>query len=68
MRAACPSFAGRLALNEDEAVAAFHELGSPVALKVSSAAVQHKTAIGGIALDVRDEAGVREAFRRLGAV
>jgi acetyl-CoA synthetase/acetyltransferase len=39
-----------------------------VALKVSSAAVQHKTAIGGIVLDVRDEAGVREAFRRLGAV
>ena len=27
--------------------------------------MQHKTAIGGIALDVRDEAGVREAFRGL---
>ena len=66
--AACPSLRGRLALNEDEAVAAFHELGWPVALKVSSPAVQHKTAIGGIALDVRDEAGVREAFRRLGVV
>jgi acetate---CoA ligase (ADP-forming) len=67
-RRGVPVVAGRLALNEDDAVAAFHELGSPVALKVSSAAVQHKTAIGGLVLDVRDEAGVREAFRRLGAV
>jgi acyl-CoA synthetase (NDP forming) len=63
-----PVVRGRLALTEDDAVAAFHELGSPVALKVSAPQVQHKTAIGGIALDVRDEAGVREAFRRLGAV
>ena len=37
-------------------------------MKLSSPAIQHKTAIGGIALEVRDEAGVREAFRRLGAV
>ncbi len=63
-----PVVRGRLALNEDDAVAAFQELGSPVALKISSGAVQHKTAIGGIALDVRDEAGVREAFQRLGVV
>jgi acyl-CoA synthetase (NDP forming) len=63
-----PVVRGRLALNEDDAVAAFHELGGHAALKVSAPGVQHKTAIGGIALDVRDEAGVREAFRRLGAV
>jgi acetate---CoA ligase (ADP-forming) len=60
-----PVVAGRLALNEDEAETAFRELASPVALKVSSPDVQHKTAIGGIALDIRDEAGVREAFQRL---
>ena len=58
---------GLLALNEDEAVAAFHELSAPVALKVSAAGLTHKTAAGAIALDVRDETGVREAFRRLGA-
>ncbi len=67
-RRGVPVVAGRLASNEDDAVAAFHELGERVALKISSPAVQHKTAIGGIALEVRDEAGVREAFRRLGAV
>jgi acetate---CoA ligase (ADP-forming) len=65
-RRGVPVVAGRLAINEDDAVAAFHELGERVALKLSSPAVQHKTPIGGIALDVRDEAGVREAFRRLG--
>ena len=59
-----PVVSGLLALNEDEAVAAFHELAGPVALKVSAPDVRHKTAIGGIALDVRDEAGVREAFQR----
>ena len=57
---------GLLALNEDEAVAAFRELAVPVALKLP--AVLHKTAAGAIALDLRDEAGVREAFHRLGAV
>jgi acetyl-CoA synthetase len=65
-RRGVPVVAGRLASDEDDAVAAAHEVGWPVALKISSPAVQHKTAIGGIALDVRDEAGVREAYRRLG--
>jgi acetate---CoA ligase (ADP-forming) len=64
-----PVVDGRLALSEDEAVAAFSALAGPVALKVSAPDVQHKTAIGGVVLDVRDEPGVREAFRRLrGAV
>jgi acetyl-CoA synthetase len=67
-RRGVPVVPGRLVADEDDAVAAFHELGGRVAMKVSSAAVQHKTAIGGIALDIRDEAGVRKAFRQLGAV
>jgi acyl-CoA synthetase (NDP forming) len=57
-----------LALTENEAVAAFQELGSPVALKLSAAGLRHKTEIGAIALGVRDETAVREAFRRVGAV
>ena len=60
-----PVVAGRLALSEDDAVAAFREVASPVALKLSGPGVRHKTAIGALALDVRDEAGVREAYRRL---
>jgi acyl-CoA synthetase (NDP forming) len=64
-----PVVDGLLALKEDEAVEAFSALAGPVALKLSSPDVRHKTAIGGIALDIHDEAGVRKAFRRLaGAV
>jgi acetyl-CoA synthetase len=59
---------GRLALREDDAVEIWQSLGGPVALKVSAPEMRHKTAAGAIALDVRDEAGVREAFQRLGAV
>jgi acetate---CoA ligase (ADP-forming) len=60
-----PVVGGRLALNEDEAVSVFRDLASPVALKVSAPSMRHKTQAGAIALDVRDEPGVREAFRRL---
>jgi acetyl-CoA synthetase len=60
-----PVVSGLLALTEDEAVAAFHELAGPVALKFSAPEMRHKTQAGAIALDVRDEAGVREAFQRL---
>jgi acetate---CoA ligase (ADP-forming) len=56
---------GRLAADEDDAVSAWHDLGGPVALKVSAPDMRHKTANGAVALGVRDEAGVREAFRRL---
>jgi acyl-CoA synthetase (NDP forming) len=60
-----PVVDGLLASNEDEAVAAFRSLAGPVALKLSSPDVRHKTAIGAIALDVRDEPAVRAAYRRV---
>jgi acyl-CoA synthetase (NDP forming) len=63
-----PVVRGRLALTEDDAVAVWRDLGGPVALKVSAPEMRHKTANGALALDVREEAAVREAFRRLGAV
>ena len=40
-------------------------IGYPVVLKTASAAVLHKTDAGGVILDVRDEAGVREAHAAL---
>jgi acyl-CoA synthetase (NDP forming) len=67
-RRGVPVVAGRLASKEDEAVEAFRALTAPVALKLSARGLRHKSAVGAIALDVRDEAGVREAFGRLGAV
>jgi acyl-CoA synthetase (NDP forming) len=63
-----PVVDGRVALKEDDAVEIWRDLGGPVALKVSAPEMRHKTANGAIALDVRDEPGVRAAFRRLGAV
>jgi len=51
----------RLVGDETEAVAAARELGFPVAIKVHSAAILHKTEVGGVHLDVPDEQGVRQA-------
>ena len=39
----------------------------PVAVKLQAEGVRHKTEIGGVVLDVRDEAGLREALRRTAA-
>ncbi len=50
----------------DEAVAAADALGYPVVVKTAVAGV-HKTERGGVALDLRDEAAVREAAERIGA-
>ena len=56
----------RVAASADEAVAAARELGFPAVVKTAAAGV-HKTEIGGIALDLRDEGQVRDALERIGA-
>jgi acetyl coenzyme A synthetase (ADP forming)-like protein len=56
----------RVALDVDEAVAAAEALGFPVVVKTAAAGA-HKTETGGIALDLGNEAGVREAVGRIGA-
>jgi acetyl-CoA synthetase len=48
-----------------EAVAAAEKLGYPVTLKVSSAAIAHKTEAGGVALNLRTAAEVEEAAARM---
>ena len=62
------------ASTEEEAVAAARKIGYPVAVKMNSLDVTHKSDVGGVLLNVKDEAGVRKAFhdlegvvRRLGA-
>lgn len=49
--------------SSDEAAAAAHEIGFPVALKALG--VAHKSEAGAVALNLRDEAAVREAAHRL---
>jgi acetyl coenzyme A synthetase (ADP forming)-like protein len=61
-----PVVAERTAATVEEAIAAAEELGYPVVLKTAVAGA-HKTEVGGVALDLRDEAAVREAGERIGA-
>ena len=60
--AGIPVVDGRVVAGEDDAVAALAELGGPVAVKLSSPELRHKTAAGALALDVADEP---RAARRL---
>ena len=49
----------------EDAVAAAEKLGYPVTLKVSSAAIAHKTEAGGVALNLRTADEVRDAAQRM---
>ena len=51
-----------LAASEDEAVNAAAHIGYPVALKLHSLTITHKTEAGGVMLGLRDAAAVRAAF------
>ena len=53
-----------VARTEDEAVAAAQRLGFPLAAKVVSREILHKSDAGGVALDLRSETAVRAAFAR----
>ncbi|MBN2297078.1 MAG: acetate--CoA ligase family protein [Deltaproteobacteria bacterium] len=48
--------------NEDEAVDSAQNLGYPLVMKVVSPDALHKSDAGGVVLDIRDEAGVRDNF------
>ncbi|MGC8960857.1 MAG: acetate--CoA ligase family protein, partial [Candidatus Bathyarchaeia archaeon] len=51
-----------LAQNRVQAVEAAEEMGYPVALKVASPQILHKTDIGGVKLNLKDSLEVEEAF------
>jgi len=55
-----------VAVDVDTAVAAARELGFPAVVKTSVPGA-HKTETGGVALDLADEAAVRDAVERIGA-
>ncbi|OUL98831.1 acetate--CoA ligase family protein [Variovorax sp. JS1663] len=54
-----------LARDADEAVALWRTAGGPVALKIESPDITHKTEVGGVLLKRNDEAAVREGFAEL---
>jgi acetate---CoA ligase (ADP-forming) len=63
--AGVPVPAGRVVNGADDAVAARRELDGPLALKLSSVNVQHKSELGGVELRCDAEADVRAAYGRL---
>lgn len=56
---------GQLAVSPDDAAKVAARIGYPVALKVQAATLLHKTEAGAVALDVRDETSLRDAWRRV---
>ena len=56
---------GELADSAHAAAAAARRLGMPVALKICSAQIAHKSDIGGVALGLTTEAQVRAAYARV---
>ncbi|WP_074955314.1 acetate--CoA ligase family protein [Alicyclobacillus macrosporangiidus] len=57
-----PVIPGRLATQVEEAVSAARSLGYPVALKIQSADIAHKSDVGGVRLDIRSDEQVRDAY------
>lgn len=64
-QAGVPMLPEHLAGSSTEAVSAAESVGYPVAMKIASADIPHKTEIGGVALNVGDAALVRAAFDTL---
>jgi acyl-CoA synthetase (NDP forming) len=60
-----PQARGEFARTADEAVNAAKRIGFPVALKLASDRVMHKTEMGGVRLHVQDAAETREAFSQV---
>jgi len=58
-----PVTATKLARTEDEAVALAKEIGFPIVMKIVSPDILHKSDAGGVKVNIKDENGVREAFR-----
>jgi acetate---CoA ligase (ADP-forming) len=56
-----PVVAWKVAETADEAVAAAIEIGYPVVVKVDSAEIDHKSDMGGVAVNLKDAAAVRAA-------
>jgi len=73
-REGLPVVAFRQAGTAEEAIRAARAVGFPVAVKINSVDVPHKSDVGGVILNLTDDAGVRKAFdtiqeivRRIGA-
>jgi acetyltransferase len=62
-----PTVETEVAATEDEAAAQANAIGYPVVVKLLSETITHKTDVGGVHLNLRDEAAVRGAYRGIQA-
>jgi len=62
-----PVVESRLAFTPEEAASAARETGFPVVAKLHSETITHKTDVGGVKLNLSDEAAVRKAFEEIRA-
>ncbi len=65
--AGVPVVPGRLARSADEAVEAASAVGRPVAVKISSDRISHKSDVGGVALNLSSDEEIRSAYERVTA-
>jgi acetyltransferase len=54
-----------IATTEDDAVAAAAKIGYPVVVKLHSNTITHKTDVGGVQLNLKDEGAVRHAWQSI---
>lgn len=55
----------KMVLDVDEALKAAEEIGFPLALKIVSSDILHKSDVGGVVLNVTDREAVEKAYRRI---
>lgn len=60
-----PTVQTELATSEEEAVRMAEEIGYPVVLKIVSPDILHKSDAGGVKVNIKDEAGVRETYNTI---
>jgi acyl-CoA synthetase (NDP forming) len=60
-----PTPVGALAGSVDEALAIAARIGYPVVLKAQAAALPHKSDVGGVAVGIRDNGALRQAWQRM---
>jgi acyl-CoA synthetase (NDP forming) len=60
-----PVQSGGVARTADEAVGLARKIGYPVAVKLASRQIVHKTEIGGVQLNLTDERAIRDAFESI---
>ncbi len=64
-QAGIPTASAPLAENEEEAVTLAQGFGYPVALKIASPDIPHKSDMGGVVLNLQDDEAVRRAFKEI---